>query len=651
MIVAAHPIAAQALAVHTAPPPVRRGTPLNLQKLKLPHLADDEREFSTWLSERLAAEPGAAEHAELFADAHASVLRWRRRYKGNPRLWRSLMKADRVVKEIVEAAPVLAAAREVVAAAPPGERFTIVDLCSGKGFLSMVLSELLPSERVERCVLVDKAWPPFDWVGPIAEHHISDEHIYGARGESTLSPSSSSSAESTYYNTWPIPLVTSKQNLKNKATLRGLSRRLFDKCEGPVLLLAVHLCGTLSLRAVDLFNDHENVKMLALKPCCLPGMVHAKRDEIFQIGNHSFDSSEVCASGRFKSGGVWDGPPRADLVPRFERWSGHLLAGMEPSSTGRKGSHFSRVQVKGGYQNTFLFAERGPQLTEALWRRLDAAESRPHAIRPTVRPRAPPPRAMVATTVPESSDLDLEALWRLPERHPVLVSFLQIFQGHFDNHPQVAANEAAGLTPREGGGHEHIHCAIRPLPGIGTSGKVHVLATYYFNGNPMAVFRERLYAIDYVDNDPQFGACIRMSIYIPRDHLGVRLREAADAGLLINELANDYVGFPEGAELEVMKVPDADVFWVKRGGEDGELPRFEGRMRTESITLVSEMSGADIIVKDDISLWADGIAVNDRGQVAATGEMIYGNINGVPYKYSRVDGKHWTATGKKREAA
>ena len=56
----------------------------------------------------------------------------------------------------------LAAAREVVAAAPPGERFTIVDLCSGKGFLSMVLSELLPSERVERCVLVDKAWPPLN---------------------------------------------------------------------------------------------------------------------------------------------------------------------------------------------------------------------------------------------------------------------------------------------------------------------------------------------------------------------------------------------------------------------------------------------------------------------------------------------------------
>ena len=46
-----------------------------------------------------------------------------------------------------------------------------------------------------------------------------------------------------------------------------------------------------------------------------------------------------------------------------------------------------------------------------------------------------------------------------------------------------------------------------------------------------------------------------------------------------------------------------------------------------------------------------GSLVNDRGQVAATGEMIYGNINGVPYKYSRVDGKHWTATGKKREAA
>ena len=277
------------------PPPIRAVGPSLVPAAAASALpADDEAAFSEWLSARLSAEPGAEMHADIFADAHASVIRWRRRYHGSPRLWKSLMKADRLIKEIVEAAPVLAAAREVIAAAPPGEQFTIVDLCSGKGFLSMILSELLPAERVERCVLVDKAWPPFDWEGPIGAQHISDEHIYGKRGATD-----GEVAAESYVATWPIPLVTSKQNLKNRSTLRGLRTRLFDRCSGPVLLLAVHLCGTLALRAVDLFNEHERVKLIALKPCCLPGMVHAKREERFHIGSHSFEATDVCAPGRF----------------------------------------------------------------------------------------------------------------------------------------------------------------------------------------------------------------------------------------------------------------------------------------------------------------------------------------------------------------
>ena len=184
------------------------------------------------------------------------------------------------------------AVRGVVDSAAPDTRFTVVDLCSGKGFLSMVLSEMLPTASVERIVLIDKAWPPFDWKGPIAEHHISDEHIFGLRrgrqqestegmsdaAESTLGTERGTATEAEtwhYFDTWPIPLYPSKQNLKNPSTLRGLRRRLFDRCEGPVLLLAVHLCGTLSLRAVDLFNDIERIQFLALKPCCLPGMVRA----------------------------------------------------------------------------------------------------------------------------------------------------------------------------------------------------------------------------------------------------------------------------------------------------------------------------------------------------------------------------------------
>ena len=333
------------------PPSLRRAPPL----VSTPS-SDDEASFSAWLSDRLASEPGAEEHAALYSDAADAVVRWRRRYRGNPRLWRSVMK-ERVIKEIVEAAPVLTAAREVVASATPNETFTVVDLCSGKGYLSMILSELLPSARVERCILVDKAWPPYDHEGPIAAHHISPEHIYGARGEGA-----DAAEDTSYFDTWPIPLYTSKQDLKNRATLRGLRTRLFDRCSGPVLLLAVHLCGTLALRAVDLFNEHERVRLLALKPCCLPPMLFAKRKETFTIGSHSFDAAEVCAPGKFRAGGEWDGPPRADLVPRFERWSDHLLRGIDVEKGGRKGIHFSRVQVRGGYQNLFLFAERAARL-------------------------------------------------------------------------------------------------------------------------------------------------------------------------------------------------------------------------------------------------------------------------------------------------
>lgn len=286
------------------------------------------------------------------------------------------MKADRVVKELVEAAPVIDAVRSVVAQQQlaGGEKISIIDLCSGKGFLSMFLSEMLDPDKVERCFLVDKAWPPHDLEGEIKPHHISDAHIYGERPESADVPR--------YYNSWPVPLHTSKQDLKNKATVRKMGKHMFARCSGPVLILGVHLCGTLSLRAVDLFNNHPQAKMLVLKPCCLPGMVHANRDEVFTIGRHSFPASDVCASGRFTARGIWKGPPRGDLKPRFERWAEHLCAGIDLSAAakgedvaGAKAVHYAEVQTQGGYQNLFIVGERA-ETTDALWARVRESEFR-----------------------------------------------------------------------------------------------------------------------------------------------------------------------------------------------------------------------------------------------------------------------------------
>lgn len=93
--------------------------------------------------------------------------------------------------------------KKVVETSPDGsEKFTIIDLCSGKGYLSMFLSEILPTEKVERCVLVDKAWAiASKETTELKPHHMNWDHIYG------INPMTDES----YFTTWPIKLYTSKQ--------------------------------------------------------------------------------------------------------------------------------------------------------------------------------------------------------------------------------------------------------------------------------------------------------------------------------------------------------------------------------------------------------------------------------------------------------
>lgn len=216
---------------------------------------------------------------------------------------------------------------------------------------------------------------------------------------------------------------------------------------------------------------------------------------------------------------------------------------------------------------------------------------------------------------------------------PLLEGFLKHFDGHFDNHEQVATNEEAGLTPRHGGGHEHIHCVVRPVTVLGAdAGSAHAIATYYFNGDPSSVFRERLYTFEMLQADKQFGACVRMSIYKLRDSVSARVLADGDV---------EDIGLSAACDLsDELHVPEADVFW-RWAGE-----RFEGHMRTEGITIVSERSGREIIVRDDVQLWADALWVNDRGHDAETGDYVYGNVHGIPYKMSRVPADHWSATGR-----
>jgi len=112
--------------------------------------------------------------------------------------------------------------------------------------------------------------------GPTSEH-ISSDHIY-AHGD------------------WPIKLLTLKLDLTKGADVRGLAKHVIRE-NRPTILCGIHLCGTLSLRACQLFNDSVasgcGVIGLMLAPCCLPRPQHRKRRFMYDVGGHRFAATEL----------------------------------------------------------------------------------------------------------------------------------------------------------------------------------------------------------------------------------------------------------------------------------------------------------------------------------------------------------------------
>jgi hypothetical protein len=140
-------------------------------------LSSTEEEFEAWLRTEIDCIPNQKDHAIVFDNAVGAIVQWRRRYRGNPAVWQRLFKAKNVVKELSEAAPIIEAVAQLIHDHDGPDKVTIVDLASGKGYLSMFLSELLPPEKVNKLILVDKAWP---MCGSTPQpHHMNWDHIYG----------------------------------------------------------------------------------------------------------------------------------------------------------------------------------------------------------------------------------------------------------------------------------------------------------------------------------------------------------------------------------------------------------------------------------------------------------------------------------------
>ncbi|CAK9075140.1 Uncharacterized protein SCF082_LOCUS36461 [Durusdinium trenchii] len=209
----------------------------------------------------------------------------------------------------------------------------------------MFLSELLPPERVHVCLLLDQAWP-------LKGENQPSEYSPGRRGRTRLN------WDHIYQLAWPIPLVTRRCDLKLPSTHAQILSRLLEPAPGPVFLLGIHLCGVLSIRAIETFNRGPKCVGFVLKPCCLPSMHYARQQVSWTLGSHTFAAAEVCCWGRYRQN-RWTGPVKATLGPRFRCWAEHLHRGIPWTSKA-----ISRVElVEGHYQDTYLFAWR-PYSTE-----------------------------------------------------------------------------------------------------------------------------------------------------------------------------------------------------------------------------------------------------------------------------------------------
>ena len=157
-----------------------------------------------------------------------------------------------------------------------------MDLCSGVGYMSMLLSELTAGTgSVQRFVLIDVAFPR---AGAVAHaHHINPAHLE-------------------IDGIWSCELIYRRVDLKSNEGQRQLMNDVIASAPGPVAVLGVHLCGVLSLRAVQLFNDHPSCAFIALKPCCLPAKELAAKGTVWQLGGHCFAATEVAATGTYKKG-------------------------------------------------------------------------------------------------------------------------------------------------------------------------------------------------------------------------------------------------------------------------------------------------------------------------------------------------------------
>lgn len=267
--------------------------------------------------------------------------------------------------------------------------------------------------------------------------------------------------------------------------------------------------------------------------------------------------------------------------------------------------------------------------TAALGDTIEEEEKNAHLLEPKL------PDGTSATSYSTAS-IVTRLLWYTRARQN-MSDFVTYFCGDFDNAHQIAEERAQNISPGEGGGHEHIHCTICPID------EDMLFARYYFNGDPSRVFRTRVYAI--APGDPgKYGdrGIVEMRIFRLYGEAEQRLRESGyDLSCISwgdkSRQGDDVYEWMRGCEVfwerykpESVQDDEARRVLGISGGD-----RFIGFMKGGGCEVFSNIIGQRIHVMDDLLLTSEDLWVADRG-FDESGEFVYGNRKGIPYKMRRV---------------
>jgi len=181
-------------------------------------------------------------------------------------------------RELTEGLAMLGELDRIARLAGPDQPFHVIDLCCGKGFLATLVAVLYPAFTV---TAVDWIEAPF--LPHFAEANVTNCHY--ARLD-VLAPS--------------FP--------------EDVTALIAEQGDKPAIVLGMHLCGLLSLAAVNLLREVPGVQALVLAPCCLPNQLPHRRGDT--------PASVYEATGQ---------------ANKYERWCDHLECRMSEAAEGRRG--------------------------------------------------------------------------------------------------------------------------------------------------------------------------------------------------------------------------------------------------------------------------------------------------------------------------